>query len=506
MKLMNQKRVGGVVSTVMLCTALAACSGGNTAPSAGGTAAAGGGKDKPVIKVLGPNNMEEFPTGSDVNNNEMISAIRDKTGFNVQWELQPKDAEAAKQKLNVMMASGETPDIIILNDKATFGSFLQQGLLTPLDPLLDEVGKDVKATLTPDQWKSASYKGKIYAVRTVNFGVGTKGLLARKDWLEPLGIKEPKTLDEFYNMLKTVKEKKPDAVPYAVPYAGALAQGGGDLSSLEVIAGAFGQAVDYTAKDGKVVYNAVEPEAREFLAYTNKLYNEGLLDKEALVNKNDNVKEKLVSGKAAMSTIGWADAKVIGDAIKTKDPSSNLMYIDPPTGKNGISGVAKGQTTVKYFIIPKFSKNAKAAVEFLNKMTNKDLIDYISFGVEGKHYTKKDGKFIATPEAEKIRYRVYYNMFDTIELGLQRMEQKGFAPYFEPVVKYSKQENVIDLVPPIEIVDKKSKELADLKKEYFLKIISGALPLSAYDEYVANWKKAGGEEVLKALSDAYLQK
>jgi putative aldouronate transport system substrate-binding protein len=97
-------------------------------------------------------------------------------------------------------------------------------------------------------------------------------------------------------------------------------------------------------------------------------------------------------------------------------------------------------------------------------------------------------------------------MFDTIELGLQRMEQKGFAPYFDPAVKYSKHENVMDLVPPIEIVDKKSKELSDLKKEYFLKIISGAMPLSAYDEYVGKWKKAGGEEVLKALSDAYLQK
>jgi putative aldouronate transport system substrate-binding protein len=303
-------------------------------------------------------------------------------------------------------------------------------------------------------------------------------------------------------VLKAIKAKKPDAVPFGA----ALAQGGGDLTSLEAIAGAFGQAVDYSAKDGKVVYNPVEPDAKEFLTFANKLYSEGLLDKEALVNKNDNLKEKLVSGKTAMSTIGWPDAKVIDEALKAKDPNAKLVYIDPPAGKNGMSGVAKATSLTKYFVIPKFSKNAKAAVQFLNKASSKEVIDLISFGVEGKHYEKKDGQYIATKEAENIRYRVYYNLFDTVDLGLQRMKQKGFAPYFEPTVKPSKYENVLDMVPPIEIVDKKTKELLDLKKEYFLKIISGALPISAFDEYVTKWRKAGGEEVLKALNEAYAGK
>ncbi|NHN31911.1 extracellular solute-binding protein [Paenibacillus agricola] len=496
-----KKSVSILLPTVFLGLSLAGCGGATSTPQAStspsGQPAAGGAK--PTIKLLVPNNVEEFPSGSDVNNNEIVNAIREKTGYNTQWELLPKDAEAARQKLNVLMASGDTPDIIVIGDKPTFGSFLQQGLLTPLDPLLDEVGPNIKGSLTPEQWKSASYDGKIYAIRTVTFNTPTKGLMARKDWLDAAGIKEPKTLDEFYAALKALKEKKPDAVPFG----GALAQGGGDLTSLEAIAGAFGQAVDYSATDGKVVYNPVTDDAKEFLTFANKLYSEGLLDKESLVNKNDNLKEKLVSGKAAMSTIGWPDAKTIDDALKSKEPNSKLVYIDPPTGKNGMSGVAKATSTTKYFVIPKFSKNAKEAIKFLNKISEKEIIDYISFGEEGKHYNKKDGQFIATKEAESIRYRVYYNLFDTVELGTQRMQQKGFAPYFEPTIKYSKYENVLDMVPPIEAVDKKTKELLDLKKEYYLKIISGALPLTAFDEYVSKWKKAGGEEVLKALNDAY---
>lgn len=495
------KQQAGAAFAVLLAAGvtLTAC-GGAAEPTPGGNAASGEGGAKPTIRLLVPNNVEEFPSGSDVNNNEIVRTINEKTGFNTQWELLPKDAEAARQKLNVVMASGETPDIIIINDKTQFGSFVQQGLLTPLDSYLTDAGKDIKSTLTPEQWKSSTAAdGKIYAIRTQTFNIATSGLFTRTDWLEELGVQPPKTQDEFYELLKTIKAKKPDVVPYSAN----LAQG---LSSLGAITSMFYPPVDYTQKNGKVVYTPVEPEAKQFLAFANKLFSEGLIDKEAIVNKLDNVKEKLVSGKAAMSTIGWADAKSIGDALKGKAPNAKIGYIDIPTGSNGASGMHRSTSLTKYFIIPKFSKHPKEAIEFLNKAAAKEVIDYISFGVEGKHYEKKDGQFIATKEAESIRYRVYYNMFDTVELGIQRMEQKGFGPYFNPLVKSSKYENVVDLVPPIDVVDKKSKELSDLRDEYYLKIISGALPLSAFDDYVAKWKKAGGEDALKALNDAYSKK
>ncbi|GGA02439.1 hypothetical protein GCM10008018_55690 [Paenibacillus marchantiophytorum] len=63
-------------------------------------------------------------------------------------------------------------------------------------------------------------------------------------------------------------------------------------------------------------------------------------------------------------------------------------------------------------------------MQFLNKAVSEEIINYISFGNEGKHYEKKDGKFIATKEADNIRFRVYYNMFDTVALGVQRIDQK----------------------------------------------------------------------------------
>ena len=224
------------------------------------------------------------------------------------------------------------------------------------------------------------------------------------------------------------------------------------------------------------------------------------------MDKIDNLKEKISSGKAAMSTVSWPDAKTIADALKAKNAAAKLGYIDPPTGANGANGLSKSTSLTKYFIIPKFSKHPKEAMEFLNKAAATDVVNYISFGEEGKHYVQKNGEIVPTKEADSIRYRVYYNMFDRVEIGTMRMKQKGFAPYFDPLVKTSKYENVIDLTPPVGLVDQKYAELKDLRDKYYLKIISGALPITAFDEYVDKWKKAGGEDVVKALNEAYNKK
>ncbi|WP_139994147.1 extracellular solute-binding protein [Paenibacillus paridis] len=504
---MNRKtKKAGIVLLVLLLAVgvLAACGNTNNAGNGKGagatadptTAATDAPKEKVTLRILGENNVEEFPAGTDVNNNVIINELRERTGYDIQWELLPKDPEVARQKLNVLMASGDTPDLIIMNDKAVFGNFVQQGLLTPLNDLLESDGPDIKGTLSEDQWKSASFDDQIFAVRTVNFSSAINGLLARKDLLAAAGVGEIKTQEEFYQALKALKAKDPSIIPYAAN----LAQG---LTSLDAIASMFYPPVDYVQQDGKVVYTPLLPAAKEFLAFANKLYAEGLIDPEAIVSKSENLKEKLVSGQAAMSTLGWYEEPSISKALAEKKPGAEMVFMAPPVGDNGAAGFSRNSTTAKYFMIPKASKHAREAVQFLNSVANDEIINMISFGINGTHYETKDGKIAALPEQENIRYRVYYNMFDTVELGLQRLEQKGFAPYFEAVDKTAKYENVVNLVPPVELVDKTNQELIDLRNEYFLKIITGALPLSAYDEYVAKFKQLGGEAVIEALNAAY---
>jgi putative aldouronate transport system substrate-binding protein len=48
--------------------------------------------------------------------------------------------------------------------------------------------------------------------------------------------------------------------------------------------------------------------------------------------------------------------------------------------------------------------------------------------------------------------------------------------------------------------------LEKLENETFLKIIVGDLPVSAFDDFVAQWKKLGGDQITAEVSDIVNEK
>lgn len=50
-------------------------------------------------------------------------------------------------------------------------------------------------------------------------------------------------------------------------------------------------------------------------------------------------------------------------------------------------------------------------------------------------------------------------------------------------------------------MQKKWSTLEKLEDETFLKIITGAEDISAFDDFVAQWKQQGGDEILAELAE-----
>ena len=493
-----QKRAAVLALAALLAFA-AGCAGGSGGEN-DANAQPGGQSDKkaeakPTLRVYVPSNVEEFPPGQDANNNEIKTFLEERTGYKLSWEIQPK--ENVKEKLNIMMASGDVPDLIVTADKTIFANFAQQGLLAPLDQYIEEAGPRIKSTVPEETWRPVTFNGKKYAIPVPQNQEATTGLMVRKDWLDELGIETPKTVDDIYKALQALKAA---GKPIGMTAAGG---DGNAFSNLEAIAGAFGVVVPYVVKDGKVVHTRTEPEAKEYLAFMNKLYTEGLLDKEFPVNKKANLTEKLVGGRAAMTTLNWADAKGVVESLKEKDPKAELVYIDPPTGPGGHSGVQKHAPVRSYLMVPQASMHQKEAVDFINKYMDPEVLTVVSYGWEGKHFKREGDLIVATPEAEQIRYRIYYTLWDTVADFRNRVRLKGFSPYYDPTVSHARVDNILNYAPPIDAVEKNNQQLTDLTNEYFVKIITGALPLDAFDQYVQEWYKSGGEETLKAANEWY---
>ena len=114
--------------------------------------------------------------------------------------------------------------------------------------------------------------------------IGTP-LWINQDWLDQLGMKEPETTEEFYAYLKAVKETdlngngQHDEVPFAAT---------GITGIIDHLKGSWGlgtsglghKFVDVDPDTGKLRFTKAQPEYKEMLEFLNKLYKEGLLDKE----------------------------------------------------------------------------------------------------------------------------------------------------------------------------------------------------------------------------------
>ncbi|MGG1517439.1 extracellular solute-binding protein [Paenibacillus oryzisoli] len=468
------------------------------------------------IRIAVPDNagVKGFEQGASANDNQFLNAIKEKTGYtNIEWNVIP----AANQldTYNLMFASGEVYDLIYTNDLTIFKRFSAQGALLPVDSLIQQYGSEVSQLVTDNAWTAVTVDGKKMAIpvppysKYENVDLGS-GFLARQDWLDKLGLKAPKNLDELYTFLKTIKEKDPSGKG-TIPYVAAAGNNGNPLDGLDVITAAFGMsgitnlAVPFIVKDGKLV-DAQDVYLKDMLTYLNKLYKEGLIDNEYLFNKTQQVTEKITSGKAASTYTGYWDPVTYLASLNKSDPNAKLSYLPTVEGADGQKGYAMPAPVSNFYIIPKNAKNANEAVDLLNAyLKDKELQNFVNYGKEGVHYEMVNN--VLTPKKpayDQIIYKLYYRMWNSPEIWLPNAILGGYEPAMKSYVQAGPQMtafNINQYRPQTDAELAKGRALIDLRNEYVAKIINGALPITAVDEYFKKADAAGRQEVLKASQD-----
>lgn len=259
---------------------------------------------------------ETYPTytamvsvdGYEADWNEMWVFKHIKEVLGIAFEFTQVPADGFQEKKNLAFATGTLPNLFFDGlddiDLSTYGS---QGLLVPLEQYINEEDTPnivarfeehpaLKAAMTfPD--------GHIYNFRGYTLHPREQSkcrFWVNVAWMDQLGIEEPTTLDEFYNYLKLIKENDlngngdaTDEVPLsgrfdAITYVASL--------ELPILA-----ALGYTEKwveaiDGEVVFVPTQPLYKEYLAYMNKLYSEGLLDAEYFTQTAEQYQSKQAQG------------------------------------------------------------------------------------------------------------------------------------------------------------------------------------------------------------------
>ncbi|MBB6670744.1 extracellular solute-binding protein [Cohnella nanjingensis] len=464
-------------------------------------------------------------------------AIEKKLGIQIVPEM--VDVQQYKTKLNLKMSSNDIPDVARIDFADDFQKYAQQGAFVDLTDLVNEKDTpNIMKEVPPEVFEQAKVNGKIYGIPYQGGpGAGYRwNLVLRKDYMSSVGAEAPKTLDEYYELLKKIKAAKPDVIPLG-GYTAQIGQTKYANNSFDNVFGAFGVTPGFfTEQDGKFSNFDIDPRMREALLFLQKMYGEGLIDKEFATIKEEQLRAKLYSGKL-FSWMGWwstandydtqvetneliksgklaADGKLPNQA---EEPFKYLTLLGSLVGKDGTAVAPMGAPFSQMNAISTKTKDPKKVLSIIEDSLSPENQMLTVWGIEGEDYNIVDGKLktvtdLVDPQTQQDKN----GNFRGTQSYLFAPGLKGWPRYLESLpLRFSQSldvaiNNKYQITDASNYLDSPTKiaklvELNTMRDSVFTQIIMGA-DIKKFDDFVTKWKSQGGDQILKELEESFQKK
>ncbi len=240
-------------------------------------------------------NMSTFMPNGFVDNHGYQKSV-EMTGVNIDFREVPTTNNT--EMFNIMIASGDYPDIITGIDMLWTGSYdsaIEQDIFIDLTemienymPVYKSIYDDLDDSVKRDLHTDAGNFPKLLSIDFYPDGA-TEGAFIRADYLDAVGMDMPVTYDDLYNVLSAFKTELGLAQPLMLP-AG-IVHTSNSLCSGYDVNGCFSTfptvAEPYYMVDGEVKYGIVEEGYKQYISMIAQYYQEGLIDPD-FITKNTN--------------------------------------------------------------------------------------------------------------------------------------------------------------------------------------------------------------------------
>ncbi|MNZ83652.1 Lipoprotein LipO precursor [compost metagenome] len=167
--------------------------------------------------------------------------------------------------------------------------------------------------------------GKIYGIPRPNDPHDALFPAIRQDWLNVLGLVQPQTMEEVYEVLKLFVTHDPDGNGKhdTIGMAGYIHAAG--LGSLSWVEHAYtGSPERFSIQDGRVIDHAVSAEEELALKWLTRAYAEGLIDKEFPVSSQEQVQHKISSNQVGLAALNVGNAASLSSEAAEWVPLARL--------------------------------------------------------------------------------------------------------------------------------------------------------------------------------------
>ncbi|MEK8132214.1 ABC transporter substrate-binding protein [Paenibacillus filicis] len=456
-----------------------------------------------------------------------------KTGVPLKFTAPP--AGQVKEAFNVLLASGDLPDMIEYNFLNEFPGgpekAIKDGYIVKLNDLIDKHAPNLKKYLKehPDVDKLIKTdNGSYYAfpfIRGDEYLQVFQGPIIRKDWLDELGLPVPETIDDWTATLKAFKEKKGAAAPLSFiskprffneSYNGAFM-------------GAYGVTRNFYLENDQIKFGPAENGFKDYLNQFHQWYQDGLLDKNIATTDTKALDGSVASGGTGAS-IGNAGGGIgkWQPLVQAKDPKAQLVAAPYPVLKKGdtpkFGQKASPYDTGGMVAISSKAKDPVLAVKLLDYGYGEEGHMFFNFGTEGVSYKNENGypKYtdLLLKNPDKLAPAQAISMYARGSYNGPFVQDKRYAEQFFVL---QTQRDAVDIwkktdakkysLPPLTPTPEESSEYAKimtdintLVDEMSLKIVLGNDPVSSFDSYVAKMKSLKLDraiEIQKAALDRF---
>ncbi len=288
---------------------------------------------------------------------ETLNYIAEKMNIELEWIVVGSDGWS--ERVSLMMATDDLPDIIIKGSIPTLSDAIEDGQLVAIDDLLEYYSTGLKPLLEQYPGVNVSARasdGKMYCLPGIKTSeallTGHRNLWINQKWLDNLGLDTPTTTDELLDVLRAFRDEDADGdgdptneIPYGVEDAGAK-----HTASPQVIAGLFGLYSNLGTSDIQVdgdraSYLKNTDDWKEVLQYMNTMYTEGLLDNEVYTQ----------TGDTAIAKMANANLGVFGESYDdlfstVADQYVPLAPVQSPNGKQPVIALSSNHAGSTTFI------------------------------------------------------------------------------------------------------------------------------------------------------------
>lgn len=416
-----------------------------------------------------------------------------KKKLNTIVHLKPISVSEYEAEMNAIVDSGGKFDIAWTS--AWFFNYqnnVMRSAFLPIDELLGQYGKDIKAQIPEFMWTDATINGKIYFIPNYQVVVQRNGFIFLKELVEKYNfdVTKVKSFEDVEPFLETIKNNEKDFDVFSIGEDGFFDPDTygywGDAPGLGV--SNLGMGLIKKGDDTHTFLEGDLPEFQDYLNLVTKWYLKGYIPQDNLTKGNI----KSGGGKAAAVSWGWTLKP--GGEIEEKMINGGYDVIYVPLSKPLYTGVTNTMNAISAT-----SEHPDRALMLLNLVnSDPELFNLLSFGIEGKHYTLVDENAIRiNTDGGYAPYQawIFGNVFngyllegqapDTWEVTKILNETAEFWPYLGFVFNPNPVKTEIE-------------NTTRVSQMYMPQLLTGAAdPAQTYPEYEREMKEAGMERIIQ---------